>query len=326
MIEVKFYNNSILDKWNDFLIESKGQTFMFNRNFMDYHSDRFVDRSLIVYEDNQIVAIMPACLHKDENSIVSHSGLTYGSFVVKEALRSYKTILYLYHTIKFLFENDIKFLEFKQIPEFYSDISIDEVDYTFFILEAEVHRMDVAYCINYDKTIQYQERRIRSIKKGQKNNIKVERDSSFSNFWNQILIPNLNERFGVNPVHSLQEITDLSLKNKDSIIQYNAYLGNDIMAGTTLFVTPNVIHAQYISASDEGRKNGSLDYLFDFLIKKYSNSKKYFDFGIVNEDSGKSLNFGLLDWKEGFGARAFAHRFYKISTQNYINLEKLLKV
>jgi hypothetical protein len=98
------------------------------------------------------------------------------------------------------------------------------------------------------------------------------------------------------------------------------------MAGTTLFETPHVIHAQYISASEEGRKNGSLDYLFDYLIQKYSTSKKYFDFGIVNEDSGKKINLGLLDWKEGFGARAFAHRFYKISTINLNKIEKLLNI
>ena len=95
------------------------------------------------------------------------------------------------------------------------------------------------------------------------------------------------------------------------------------MAGTTLFITPNVIHAQYISASEEGRKNGALDFLFDFLINKYKNSKLYFDFGIVNENSGKDINKGLLDWKEGFGARAYAHRFYKTNTSNFINIENL---
>jgi hypothetical protein len=290
---------------------------------MDYHSDRFIDSSILVYEDDILVALMPANLHNDKISITSHSGLTFGSFIVKEHIRSCKTIEYIFHSIKFLFKNNIQNLYFKQIPSFYNNISTDEVVYAFFILDAEIDRVDFAYAINYQSIIPYQQRRVRSIKKAKNLNVQIINENKFDSFWNQILIPNLKQRFGVNPVHSLEEIRSLSENNPYSIIQYNAYLGETIMAGTTLFVTPNVVHAQYISASEEGRKNGSLDLLFDFLIKKYSN-KMYFDFGIVNENFGKTINSGLLDWKEGFGARAYAHRFYKIETSNYIKLEKLI--
>lgn len=326
MIQVKYYTPLFKEDWNKFLFNSKGQTFMFSRSFMDYHSDRFIDRSILVFEENELVAIMPASLNDDNLSVTSHSGLTFGSFIVKEKLRSYKTIEYLYFTLKFLNENGIEQLVFKQIPSFYSTISSDEVDYAFFILESDFYRMDIAYAINFDNRIAYQERRLRSIKKGIKNEIRITKENDFSNFWNHILTPNLNARFGVNPVHNLEEITDLSKNNLDSIVQYNAYYQDKIMAGTTLFETPNVIHAQYISASEEGRKNGSLDLLFDYLINKYSSSKKYFDFGIVNEQAGKKINLGLLDWKEGFGARPYAHRFYKIKTINYTKLEKLLDI
>lgn len=325
MIEVKFYKSEYINEWNNFLINSKGQTFMFNRSYMDYHSDRFIDRSLMIYEKGDLVAMMPATLNVDSISITSHSGLTFGSFIVKENLRTIKTIEYFYHCINFLNINNISYLYFKQIPIFYSDITSDEVDYANFILEAEMYRVDIAYVIQYKKMIPYQERRIRSIKKAVKYDIEVKQEKTFESFWNEILIPNLSQRFGVNPVHSLEEITELANKNEKSIVQFNAYLGSQIIAGTTLFITPTVVHAQYISASDEGRKNGGLDFLFDFIIKYYSDHKKYFDFGIINENSGKNINQGLLDWKEGFGARAYAHRFYKIDTFKSIKLLKILQ-
>lgn len=325
MIEVKFFKSENILEWNNFLINSKGQTFMFNRSYMDYHTDRFIDRSVLIYENGELVAMMPASLNIDSISITSHSGLTFGSFIVKENLRTTKTIEYFYHCINFLHTNNISYLYFKQIPLFYSNITSDEVDYANFILEAEMYRVDIAYVIKYKKQIPYQERRIRSIKKAIKNKIEVKQEKTFEKFWNEILIPNLKERFGVNPVHSLEEITELAYKNEKSIVQYNAYLGSQIIAGTTLFITPTVVHAQYISASDEGRKNGGLDFLFDFIIKHYSDHKKFFDFGIVNENSGKSINQGLLDWKEGFGARAYVHRFYKIDTIKSKNLLKILQ-
>ena len=171
MIEVDFYSKSVEKKWDNFLLNSKGQTFMFKRSYMDYHSDRFIDRSIVVYENNEIVAIMPACLGYEENSIISHSGLTFGSFVVNESLKSIKTIEYLYNCIKFLNKNGIIYLYFKQIPSFYSTISTDEIDYVFFLLQSEIYRIDIAFAINYTKTIPYQERRNRSIKKGIKNGI-----------------------------------------------------------------------------------------------------------------------------------------------------------
>jgi len=74
-------------------------------------------------------------------------------------------------------------------------------------------------------------------------------------------------------------------------------------------------HVQYIaSISDNQLKNKirALDYLFDFLIKKYATEKKYFDFGISNENNGRTLNKGLLYWKESFGAKTVTQDFYEL--------------
>ena len=40
--------------------------------------------------------------------------------------------------------------------------------------------------------------------------------------------------------------------------------------------------------------------------------ERYFDFGISNEQGGRKLNRGLIDQKEGFGARAVVHDHYAI--------------
>jgi hypothetical protein len=319
-MDVNFYKPEQANEWNGFLSNCKGQTFIFNRNFMDYHSDRFIDRSIVVLDNNQIVALLPANLNNDKISISSHSGLTYGSFIVKENIKTIKTIEYLHIVLKFLYENNIQYLYFKQIPSFYCDISSDEIDYSFFLLGAELFRMDISYVINNNRFIPYQERRVRNVKKGEANKIQIIEEVEYISFWSKILEPNLSRRFNVRPVHTIEEITKLSNDNLGSIKQYNAYFENILVAGTTLFITPNVIHAQYISASEEGKKNGALDYLFNHLIQEFRYSKKYFDFGIVNENDGKYINRGLLDWKEGFGARAYAHRFYKIATAKFDNL------
>ena len=65
----------------------------------------------------------------------------------------------------------------------------------------------------------------------------------------------------------------------------------------------------------EGRNVGALDFIIDKLINEVYSNKKYFDFGISNEDGGRFLNTGLIAQKEGFGARAVVHDFYEFEVK-----------
>ena len=55
------------------------------------------------------------------------------------------------------------------------------------------------------------------------------------------------------------------------------------------------------------------DLIFKFLLTDFYIEKPYFDFGISNESEGRYLNKGLIDQKEGFGARAVVHDHYLIN-------------
>ena len=69
---------------------------------------------------------------------------------------------------------------------------------------------------------------------------------------------------------------------------------------------------------------GSLDFLYQFLIKEVFAEKRFFDFGISNESQGKKLNNGLSYWKESFGASTIVQDFYEVKTTNYNLLDTVL--
>ena len=48
------YKPSHKNEWNAFALDSNQQTFLFLRDFMDYHSDRFQDFSLMIYEEDEL--------------------------------------------------------------------------------------------------------------------------------------------------------------------------------------------------------------------------------------------------------------------------------
>ena len=86
------YSINKREVWNRFVEESKQGTFLLDRNFMDYHADRFFDCSLLVYNDDVIetelnddslVALFPANWAEEDRTVYSHQGLTYGGLITK---------------------------------------------------------------------------------------------------------------------------------------------------------------------------------------------------------------------------------------------------
>ena len=78
-----------------------------------------------------------------------------------------------------------------------------------------------------------------------------------------------------------------------------------------LFVTPRVVHSQYIAASEQGKQLHVLDLLFQTVIRKSLVTHPYFDFGISTEKHGTWLNEALIYQKEGFGGRGVCYDWYE---------------
>lgn len=113
------------------------------------------------------------------------------------------------------------------------------------------------------------------------------------------------------PVHSPEEMMLLKSRFPENIELFVALENQQMIAGTLLFIYPQLIHTQYLAANDSARKNGALDFLLCSLIEHYQNQKIYFDFGISTENNGQFLNEGLIHHKEGFGAHTVAYETWE---------------
>jgi hypothetical protein len=133
----------------------------------------------------------------------------------------------------------------------------------------------------------------------------------YNSAW-KLLEQNLSEKHHVAPVHSREEMLLLAHGFPENIRLYGCYDKQQLLAGVVVYETPMVAHFQYIFASHEGRSLGALDWLFADLIECVYVNKKYIDFGISNEQNGRYLNQGLIEFKEGFGGRSIAHDYYRL--------------
>jgi hypothetical protein len=320
---VERYSLERKPQWDAFLEQAKNATFLFRRDYMDYHSDRFADYSLMIYREKELVALLPANLAGND-TVASHQGLTYGGLVMSRSATLREGLDCFYAALRYLNQHSISKLLVKRIPSFYCTLPDDDVAYAAFLLEAKLHRQDCLIVVPQSDRLPFQKRRSRQIDKAVRSGIRIVQDSSFHPFWEHVLSPRLKSRYGVNPVHSLEEITTLALRFPDCIKQFSAYRGETILAGTTIYETPAVAHAQYIAVTEEGQKVGALDHLFGWLINEQYRNKRFFDFGNCSENEGRSVNRGLLDWKEGFGGRCYTQEFYEVHTRNHIKLEPVL--
>ncbi len=310
------YTASYQQQWDNFVVASKNGTFLIQRPFMEYHADRFSDHSLLVFNDkNQLQAVLPA--NERGGALYSHEGLTYGGLIVPFDIKINAVIECWRAIASYAAANGLEKIYYKAIPAFYHQQPAYDEQYALFLLGASIYRVDTAFVVEQSRPIAIQQRRRRAIAKAEKLSIEIRQDADCSAFWTQILTPNLQMRFGVNPVHSLAEIELLRERFPANIVQYSAYQAGEMVAGTTLFCTPRAIHAQYISSNDAGRDTGAIDLLFHRLITDIYAQYPYFSFGIANEQQGRKLNQGLTEWKEGFGTVVFPHHFYEIPTRNY---------
>ncbi|MGV7107730.1 GNAT family N-acetyltransferase [Flavobacterium sp. U410] len=317
------YSSKYYTIWNQFVSKAKNATFLFFRDFMEYHQDRFDDFSLLVFDEkNNIKALLPA--NRTGDVVFSHQGLTYGGIIIDKKCKLSDYIEIIREVLSFLCKQGIHFLEIKVLPSIYAQFPSDELEYLAFLLDAKLTRRDTLSVIDLNSDFKFSQSRKQEISKGKAEEFEIKEVEEFSEFWNKILIPNLKEKHQSKPVHSLEEITLLKSRFPKNIRQFNIYKENKIVAGTTVFETEKVVHSQYISGNKVLGRLESLDVLHDYLISNVFVTKKYFDFGISNENQGKNINHGLLFWKESFGARTIAQSFYRFETSKFIELKEVM--
>ena len=290
---------------------------------MEYHGSRFDDFSLLIFDKNKkLCALLPA--HKNGDVLSSHEGLSYGGLIYNEKCHQNTVINIFREVLKFLNENKIRQLKIKSIPYIYCSQPADEFLYALFLANARLVRKDSLSVIDLKSNFTFNTLRKRKIKQASAHHLKILEENDVSSFWNEVLIPHLQEKYHTKPTHTVGEITSLKDKFPHSIRQFNIYKDDVLLGGTTIFETATLAHVQYISMKMKYRNLGALDYLFHYLISDVYSQKKYFDFGISNEEKGRKLNEGLILWKESFGASTVIQSFYEVDTRNFQLLNDVL--
>jgi len=307
MLTLRPYAPADAAAWDALVDRSRNGNLLHRRGYMDYHADRFVDRSLVVERGGEFVAVFPA--NVQDRAVTSHGGLTYAGLIASHALRAESTLALFEQIGKHYRALGVQRVIYKAVPHVFHAFPAEEDLYALHRLGARLARRDLSSVIALQEPYRFTPGRRRAVTRAKRAGIDVRTNADLASFHR--LLSEVLRRHDAVPTHSLAEMRLLQSRFPQHIVLHEACRDGALLAGVLIYDFGHVVHTQYLAASDEGRQLDALSLLLAQLIEHTYASRRHFSFGISTEQQGQVLNAGLIAQKEYFGARAVVHDIYE---------------
>ncbi len=315
MINIRKYTADNKQEWDNFVRKSKNATFLFLRDYMDYHSNRFCDHSLMFYYEEKLVALLPLATkiseEKQSLTLSSHPGLTYGGLIMGKECTTVKICRIFDALTTYLKEQGVKELIYKAIPHIYHKYPAEEDLYALnAVCKATLMDRKIASIIDMTQPLQWRKGKHANMVAARREGITVVESDDFSAFW-PIVEDNLKIKYCSKPIHTLQEMELLHQCFPQNIRLLLAQKDGKTLSGTVLYVTDTCVHTQYLNSSEEGNRYHCNELVIDHVLKNFSHLR-YFDYGTSADDGAFGLNEALISSKEGYGCRGVVYDVYLV--------------
>ena len=320
------YDASRAEKWDAFVMShAMNGTFLHTRRFLNYHPEgRFEDASLMVYNNQELCAVIPAAAQTVDGKrmLRSHPGSTFGGVIAgPEMLRAPKMVELLADVDAYAREQGFEACEMKLTSDLFASMPTDCLQYALYHAGYTDEIEIAAYLPVEGKTheqlvAEYSFNKRYDLKKCEKAGLAMRRLHTHEELqaFYELLCWNL-QKFDAKPVHTLEELVEFHeerLKNEIVFIGVFEPEGR-MVAGACLFyfAQANVLHTQYLATAPDVKKYVPSTCLYDSVIRTgLEMGVKTISFGTSTHDRGRVLNTGLIQNKEGYGALHSLNRIY----------------
>lgn len=320
--DFSWYRPADESAWDAFVQASRNGVFLFERSYMDYHTDRFLGASVMVRRscDNELVAVLPAHEQTADGRRVlySHGGLTFGGLVMHEKLGGSEVLLLMEGLLAWVGRQGFRKLIYRPVPHPYHRLPSEDDIYALHRLGARVTNVLLSSTLDLERDSPPSSRRKKHASNARKAGVVVV-PCTLDEFW-PVLVDTLRRRHGVDPVHSLQEMKALAAR-----LRYIEAIGarvdskrGDVVAGAVLYQYRGLLHAQYLASTEEGYRISAMNAVIEHAIRLAKDrGNRWFSLGASTEQGGRVLNDGLLAYKEQFGARSTLLHTYEVDTESH---------
>jgi Acetyltransferase (GNAT) domain len=322
-LTVRRYETRDVEEWDSLVAASWNGTFIHGRRFLSYHGQRFRDSSLVIEDDKgNMAGVFPAAVDPaQDDTIISHPGLTYGGVVHRGPLRGGAMLEALQAIAEAYRAAGFRRLIYKAVPHVYHKVPSADDLYALFRLDALRYRCDLSAAIDLASHVRLRKNRRNDLGNARRACVRIETGLSYLEAFWAVLEKNLRTKYDARPVHTLEEITRLHNMFPEQIECMVGKANDEVVAGVVLFRAERVTHLQYSSSTvsqfaDSRARRVAASAHTAVLARAIEDSKdrgaRYFDFGASNEREGRVLNQGLYQFKASFGAGGVVHEFYEL--------------
>ncbi len=311
MMELREIRGDDRKTWTDLVLRSNNGTLFHLPDFLDYHPEgRFSNHHLIAFDGSDPISVIPGALtHRDDGVwFRSYPGASYGGPVLPDSMGLSKTEKVVDALISYCRQMGWRGIEMTPPPIVYYRRPHNYLEFSLIKRGFGYRKRELTAVIDLARLgeelkLGFRSSALRGVKKAMKSGVEVLEDSNFSRFY-PVLESNLQQRHGVSPTHTLEELIRLrELLGEDRIRQFIAVKDECVMAGMVMFhCNPRVTLAFYISHDQEHQSLRPVNLVYMEVIRWAKEmGYRYMDLGTFTLDM--EVNYGLCRFKESFSAR-----------------------
>ncbi len=311
MFSAKSYKVSNKLDWDDFLHKTGDDNFLYCRDFIESHRDHSDDCSVIIQnQKGKIVALFPAYL---KDKVVSpYYAFDYSEIIYSPDLASEDLVSIFDCLCDHFRQIAARHLIFKARPSVYRPIPSEEDLYALFTAKAQLACRMIRPALNLRQprlaSSPHKDAATRAADAG----FRVRPSNDYAAFW-PILEQSLREKGHTAPDHSLSEISALAKRFPENIVLLGCFHGDELVAGTVLFRTPQVIQTRYIAAAPNSQNSEALEFLFS-SIDEVSTGQAWLDFGPC-QNTNAPFTEDRFKFAEGLGAHPVVSDVYEVDLE-----------
>lgn len=294
--------------WNRLRENSALDGLFYDLNFHTYHVNKdFVWHHIIVFKGSEPVAGMVGAI--EDERFISQPGASFGGILFRRGMSTNSLIIIIDRMIDYLKGKGFNNVEIRLPPICYYEPESENVLLSLyhngFILKESIVTSIIGLA-NDDLVSLMKSPTRRGALKAERSGIEVVESDSFTTFY-PILVRD-RKGLGKVPTHSLEELRKLGLLFPDRLVLFLARLEKTILGGLLLFIVNNKVVLNFYLAQDEdGKRYRVANYLaLKSILWAEGHGFRYYDFGTSMLDG--EINYGLLRFKDGFGARSYLRR------------------
>jgi hypothetical protein len=311
MISITRLGASDREMWSDFVARSSNGTVFHLPAFLDYHPEgRFDNHHLAATSADGVHAIIPGALTKRDDGVWfrSYPGASWGGLVLPDTTGLEETEACVEALLLYCRNMGWAGVEMTLPPQVYHRRPSSYTDFALLRRGFQYRKRELTAVIDLGRMgdeidLAFGDSARRGAAKARKLGLTVFENPDFSKFY-PVLEANLQDRHGVRPTHTLEELERLrGLVGCDWIRQFVAVGDEGVLAGMVMFhCNPRVTLAFYISHDARFQSLRPVNLVYREVIRWARDcGYRYLDLGTFTLDM--QVNYGLCRFKESFSAR-----------------------